>query len=683
MSGFSSTRYADERGFTLLEVILLVAVLGFIAAMTLPFLGKLNDVERARLTREKMELIHRALLGSPDRYDEEGRRIISGYVGDFGNWPELWEEKPAYRETASGTEVFDPTDPSNLNVFFYRPSGRFTNQGWQWSFPNRRLTDDTLHNQDHIGGLATENEGQPRGLWTDDPAGDGSSLLSNRWRGPYLARPYDQKPQDSDHWATSDTEYAALAPARLSGVGEDWEEGDYTPADGDPGEHFDDKEAFRLLQTDGRLSDGWERSLRFFISKDPDHPGETIFWIISEGPDYQGTYPTKGSFDGSSWTVNPDDTMDRLYDPATPELGGYDENAPYNLDNIVTRISSIQWRPLLAEREAARRAATVETMTRLRRALVGSTTPAEGGPADGFTNTLCRLPHLFRWEGTHWDERDATDTSYSKGSPRGLWTDKPNSSDSGDDLAAPGTAERGMGWRGPYLTGPAGVGQDEVLLDGWGRELLFFRDMATDKLLMLSRGSDGRFDFYNTDTLPEGTPDGVNDYYEPADFTEVVDVSTYDPADAGGYNADNVTQVVDGHLWRGALMSLHLRIFNATAGSTGTKAVFYRGWDFGGGMPLANTPIFPEVAELTDEDGDGNVDDWYRPAAFVYDETTPDPAIAGSRQLLIWNDADGDDTPDGGENGIILVVDLRVQHGLGNEHRTVTIDTATHFSMLP
>ncbi len=646
-------------GFTLLEVVLVIAVLGLIAAMTLPFVGKLSDAERTRQTRETMELIRRALLGDPDRFDEAGKRIIGGYIGHFGDWPDLWEEKPELRETTTGDPPFDLDDPDNWARYHYRPSGSFGKNGWSWHFPNRKLTNDILHNQDHIGGLETENEGQPRGLWTIDPSGDGSETLNQDiWRGPYMMPPHDAKPQDGEHWATTDQEYQALNPRR-TGTGEQWEDGDYSPVDGDPGEYFDDKEAFRLLQTDGRLADGWGRALRFFLTEDTAHPGETIFWVLSEGPDRQGTYPTKGTFNGSIWNIDPSDTM------ATT----YDENDRYNLDNIIMKISSLEWRPLIDEREAQKRAATEKTLARLRHALVGASTVAEGGINNGFSGSLCRLPRLFRWEGDTWDNRDAADIPYTKGQPRGLWTRQPNSTDPGDDIDPPDTSSRGIGWRGPYLPAPYGIEEEELLLDGWGRELLFFHDRANEALLILSRGSDGRFDFLDGDT------------YEPASPTEEVDVSTYDPADAGGFNGDNVTLLLREEEWRGALLTLHLRIYNALPGIT--KAVFYRGWDFSGVVPLAEAPIFPAAGDLTDEDGDGSLDDWYRPNAFVYDETTTDPAVAGTRLLLVWQDADGNNEPDSGEQGILLPFDLGVHNDPGNDLRTVTLDADDHFSPLP
>jgi prepilin-type N-terminal cleavage/methylation domain-containing protein len=89
-------------GFTLLEVLLVLTILGFLAAMMYPALGLLNNRERERITQAKMEEIRRAIVGDPDRFDEAGRRIIGGYVGDMGEWPELWEARAEIRPSFTG-----------------------------------------------------------------------------------------------------------------------------------------------------------------------------------------------------------------------------------------------------------------------------------------------------------------------------------------------------------------------------------------------------------------------------------------------------------------------------------------------------------------------------------------------------------------------------------------------------
>ncbi|WP_448871209.1 prepilin-type N-terminal cleavage/methylation domain-containing protein [Desulfobulbus propionicus] len=694
-------------GFTLLEVLVVLTVMGLLAAMVYPAMGYLNNRERERITRQKMGQIRRALVGDPDRFDEAGRRIIGGYVGDMEAWPDLWEAAPQVKEAVTGTPPdFDPEDSGNPSVYYYRPMGRFVAGSWRWGrYPQdpqpsqdfRKLT-NAASNSDHIGGLETENEGQPVGLWSDDPGGEEADRLdTSKWKGPYLVRPTDNKPEDSGHLAQSDDQYYRLEPAYGTGPTESWEDGNYAPALPDAGEHGDDKEKFRLLQTDGRLADGWDRAFRFFITSDPDHAGESLFWIISEGADHEATYPTKGTCAATSWTVDPDDRMGTKYDATAADPKGYNPDDPSNQDNIVMTISSAEWRAVLAERNQRRRQQTEALMERVRRALIGTTTAGEDGFNSGYTGALCRWPGLFRWEdaGTtddktddYWDDRneDTTPASYTKGQPRGLWTDQPNTSGEAaaiefDRLHEPaltitdpsttiGTGSGpGIGWHGPYLPPPLGSGADNRLVDGWGQELLFFLDTANNQLLALSRGPDGRFDFGDTDTLPEGAPDGTNDYQEPADWIEAVDVTGYDPNDTNGHNADNVLMILRGTDWRPGWLSLEtLSVKNATTGVT--KARFVSGVDASG--------VVQSVLYTAGTDGSLTGTTWTLgplPEALRYDGT--DDACTGARQLVVWQD-DGAtaDAVDSGE--LHTTINYNLYPHNGHEPRTnLNLDTTT------
>lgn len=672
----------NQRGFTLLEILVVLGIMVMLAGMLYPAAGLMNERERERITRARMEEIRRAIVGDPDRVDENGRRIIGGYVGDMKTWPDLYEAAPEKRQNVVGTPVFDVNDPNNPTYFYYRPSGRFIGKNWRWNFPYHKLTDDIIYNNDHIGGLVTENEGQPVGLWSDNPKGDGTEMLDHeRWQGPYLVPPADNKPEDSLHLAESNGDYELLEPKYDPGLSaETWEDGDYSPYDFDLGEHFDEKEDFRLRQTNERLADGWNRAFRFYITADPARPGETIFWIVSEGADSEGTYPTKGNCGATGWTGDANDTMAVNYDPG-------DE---YNRDNLVMKIYSHEWRGIFAEQDILARQLTEAVFTRIRRALVGESTPSDSGFNNGFTGALCRLPRLFRWESatSSWDDHndEATPIAYTKGQPRGLWTDAPNSADNADDLAEPSSASMGIGWNRNFIVSPLAGGENAILTDGWEREILFFHDSGGDRMMVLSRGADAMFDFYDTDTLPAGAPDGTPDYLEPASPTELLDISTYTANDAGGYNADNVVMVIKTNSWKPAWFTLEkLTVLNATSGANGTKACFFYSYDWTTGVPLVK--LLTAAPLLTDEDGDGFSDDWTvggtaPQQAFRFDNTTTDSAVTGTRQLVIWNDANGNNLVDSGEGHYPVNYNLVTHNGLEPRDELV-IDTALHFTVVP
>jgi prepilin-type N-terminal cleavage/methylation domain-containing protein len=681
----STTR--NPHGFTLLEVLIVLFILGMIALMAWPALGILDDRAREELTCERMEVIRRAIVGDPDRFDENGRRIIGGYVGDMEKWPDLWEAKAEVVPPAVTPPdcVFnckeDEECPDGESFSFgFRPAGKFVEKRWKWCRPFRKVFDGV---DDHIGGLETENEGQPRGLWTRDlnehPTPADMIAESANWKGPYMAPPMDECLKDSDHWAETCDEYYNLEPT------DTWHlEGDppeckraTTSEDGDyPAEHYDEKESFRLLQTDGRLADGWGRALRFFITADQDRPGSTIFWIISEGPDKEGTYPAKGTF-GGGWSSVPDDIMSKAYD----------EDDEYNKDNIVMKIYSHEWEAIFEEINKKKKMETEALFLRIKRAILGL---SPGGMNDGFTGDVCRWPKLFRWEdnGTpadptddYWDDEDGTPVSYTKGQLRELWTRTPNSGDTGDNVDEPAWAHAGIGWRGEYLQTPWGINGEQFIRDGWDREVLFFKDDANDAIMILSRGVDGKFDFFDTDTLPEGAPDGTNDYLEPASFTEAIDVVTYDPNDAGGYNADNIVLIVrESDRYPGFFTLNKFTVLNATSGIT-KACLFYD--DGSTDIKVAGTD-----GSMIDADSDGTADDWELgadpppPYAFNYTDIPVDKIKTGARYLVFWNDADGNDTIDMGENQYTAIYNIITSNSM-EPRDDITLDASVDFSAAP
>lgn len=71
---------AARRGFSLLEVVVAVAVLATIAALTVPVLASLNRSDNERATQQQVERVYRAIFGEPARGE-------FGYVGDMGRLP--------------------------------------------------------------------------------------------------------------------------------------------------------------------------------------------------------------------------------------------------------------------------------------------------------------------------------------------------------------------------------------------------------------------------------------------------------------------------------------------------------------------------------------------------------------------------------------------------------------------
>jgi prepilin-type N-terminal cleavage/methylation domain-containing protein len=69
-----------SRGFTLIEVIVVIAVVSIMASIAVPYAVKFIDQARMEGTRKQIEEIHRAIVGDP-------KSPTAGYVGDMGALP--------------------------------------------------------------------------------------------------------------------------------------------------------------------------------------------------------------------------------------------------------------------------------------------------------------------------------------------------------------------------------------------------------------------------------------------------------------------------------------------------------------------------------------------------------------------------------------------------------------------
>ncbi|GAB7079116.1 type II secretion system protein [Megalodesulfovibrio paquesii] len=245
-----------RNGFTLLELIIVITILGILTAMVAPFGAHMDNSARRAATDNTFEAVRAAILGPRGQTDAQGRPVIGGYVGDMGHLPPLyayeWNDARGRMVVTLGADddavisdiPFDPDAPAAFNP-----------------------------------------HAQPMGLWTayEDSLEANSTLGAGRagsvWRGPYLATPRDQYPDDNA--------FAYATDPRL----------------------------FLLRETEGRLSDGW--GLAFIVlSEEMDSDGiPQSLTFISPGPD--------GDYD-------PDDE-----NFAT----GIDCEKPVNEDNLVYTIT--------------------------------------------------------------------------------------------------------------------------------------------------------------------------------------------------------------------------------------------------------------------------------------------------------------------------------------------------------
>jgi len=590
-----------------------IAIIGLVAVMVWPVRNVLDDSQRARATHDGIDEIRRSILGHEQEVDSyDMGRIIGGYVGDMGEWPGLWEP--------------DGDGTGGLR-------GEFFGKAFRWNKPYRQVADAGL-----------ESMGQPRGLWTRYLSEDGAAELSpDDWRGPYLTPPVTRNSALGRQYAANQQEYESLSPS--------------------------DRRYFHLLQGEGQLTDGWNRSFRFFITDDPDSDeNETIFWIVSPGPDGRATFP-----------ASPDDMND------------YDENAPGNEDNIISMLHERDWLEIYRN-QGLRSSSTTrlvilaeDRMEGIVRSLIGE---GPTGTNTGYTGDLLEWPGLWNWicrdEGDNmidcgdpeavpgsgqWEDQwkdplgHDPDRPFTFGQPRGLW-------DQGDLESS----RFGVGWRHAYIQAPDGAQENELLLDPWNRPYRFFKVLEevngndVEQMLILSGGPSGAFEF------PEDS--GVPSLEDRTGEFSLVD---YDPTlDA---NQDNIVRIVRRNEWQPGYLRIEtLKVENVPGhphDNIKCRLFGVHDEDSERDDPVLIAGTHGEISGITP----WTVGSEALPV-FQYDDTTSNRILTGARYLVCWKDADEDDVPDSGETGWWRVFSL-----FGHPAKAVYVEElvldANEFEALP
>lgn len=83
-SNFQKTR--DERGFTLIEIVITIIILGIITAVVSRYMSSSLDTAQFEQTKKEMEQLAFAIVGNPN-LATSGARPDFGYVGDVGSMP--------------------------------------------------------------------------------------------------------------------------------------------------------------------------------------------------------------------------------------------------------------------------------------------------------------------------------------------------------------------------------------------------------------------------------------------------------------------------------------------------------------------------------------------------------------------------------------------------------------------
>jgi len=434
-------------------LLLVITLLGFFAAMAAPVLFRLDNSGRAKITQQRLQQIRDAILGRTDAADSAGRHIAQGYVADMAHLPDLYLGR--FDENALEWSYFEPTgagivgrtdpevydnDYAACRIIIHKVNPADTTN-WAVRFVDpAKLSDPAFMSFDDFQEVLRCL--QPIDLWDDDERLE--LLPPGAWKGPYITRPTDEYPKDTDHFDYSND------PESL-------------------------RQECRMRRTNNRLADGWGRSFIFWPRC---IDGRTDLWVISEGPDRK-----------SAWAEPDDDTP----------YYHYDQTAPENQDNLVAIIHYSEW----YERNVALDIhSTEELLEDVRTALVGPRNCFdEHGRAliGGYVGDLCTLPTLYRY-----DDASGTWVPGDQGQPRSLWSEQ-QAADERLPFFEYGYGWRGPYYKRPWGKTPEeqtikdAWGRDlEFHLVGTDRQDLW----------IVSRGPDGISDWdAETGTVIEGSDD--------------------------------------------------------------------------------------------------------------------------------------------------------------------------------
>jgi prepilin-type N-terminal cleavage/methylation domain-containing protein len=209
-------RFIPQAGFTLLELLLVVAILSSLALAATTFVENEDDQQRFEETRRRLENLRRAVVGYPN-LSAGGEALVGGFVADMGRLPR------------------------NLNELFaggYCSNAAYTSQASCVAAAGAWTADTPFG----VAGVCSDStkttkvacDGTNSAIWVE---------LAGGWRGPYLhALPESGGMAYRDGWGNG-----GVAPGADFG----WTVAVTDIDGGTPPDDFDDTLMVRSLASDG------------------------------------------------------------------------------------------------------------------------------------------------------------------------------------------------------------------------------------------------------------------------------------------------------------------------------------------------------------------------------------------------------------------------------------------------
>lgn len=106
-------QYKRQGGFTLLELVVVIAVLGLIANLATEFVAQNTNQKRFNTTKSRQAMIREAILGNPSA-TQNGEVQVSGFIADMGRAPNNLRELLTANGYCADPDHFDITEqPGN------------------------------------------------------------------------------------------------------------------------------------------------------------------------------------------------------------------------------------------------------------------------------------------------------------------------------------------------------------------------------------------------------------------------------------------------------------------------------------------------------------------------------------------------------------------------------------------